>query len=337
VSGYLAATKRVGQSSFCGDRARTYREPVSRSKRHGVKMVTEVAVGINYVLEKKGLIDKALEESIDARSPYTRKIWDGIAYSLLGDGKRIRPALCLAACELFGGSAEDAIPTACALEMIHTMSLIHDDLPCMDNDDLRRGKPTNHKVFGEDMALLAGDALLAYAFEMISKTPKSISADRVVEVLRIVSHCSGAEGLVGGQVMDLEQEGNPNCTVETLRWIHVHKTAVLLKASVTSGAVIGGANKDDVARLGDFAEKIGLAFQIRDDVLDETQTSEVLGKTAGKDAAVYKATYPRLLGLAESRNQATQLVTEAKQILEKYGERSATLNSLADLIISREK
>jgi len=137
VSGYLAATKRVGQSSFCGDRARTYREPVSRSKRHGVKMVTEVAVGINYVLEKKGLIDKALEESIDARSPYTRKIWDGIAYSLLGDGKRIRPALCLAACELFGGSAEDAIPTACALEMIHTMSLIHDDLPCMDNDDLR--------------------------------------------------------------------------------------------------------------------------------------------------------------------------------------------------------
>jgi len=200
----------------------------------------------------------------------------------------------------------------------------------------RRGKPTNHKVYGEDIALLAGDALLAYSFEFIAKHTKDVSPDRVLEVIRIVANCAGAEGLVGGQVMDLEHEGNPNTSVDALRWIHVHKTAVLLKASVTTGAVLGGAKPEEVAQLGEFAEKVGLAFQIRDDILDETQTSETLGKTAGKDAAVIKATYPRLLGLDESRAQATKLVTEAKSILKNFGDRAAVLESLADLIISRK-
>lgn len=182
-------------------------------------------------------------------------------YSLLAGGKRIRPILCLATCEMFNGSIEAAMPTAIALEMIHTMSLIHDDLPAMDNDNLRRGKPTNHVVFGEDIAILAGDALLSSSFEYVATHTKGVPAERILEVIRRLGICVGPNGLAGGQVKDLECENKPGVTLDELIWIHMHKTAALLRVSVASGAVLAGATSHDVAVCELFAEKIGLAFQ----------------------------------------------------------------------------
>ncbi|CDF39872.1 unnamed protein product [Chondrus crispus] len=261
-------------------------------------------------------------------------------YSLLAGGKRVRPILAIAAFQMFaqGGAQaalEPVMPTALAVEMIHTMSLIHDDLPAMDDDDFRRGKPTNHMVYGEDIAILAGDAMLSYAFEYVARETRDVDPVRVLEVIRLLSNCVGPEGLAGGQVMDLESEGKTDVSLETLTWIHTHKTAALLRVSCAGGAVIGGASEDDVQRVSDFAVKIGLAFQIADDVLDVTQSTEMLGKTAGKDEATNKATYPRLLGLEGSRQQAERLVAEAKECLAPYGERSKNLLALADFIINR--
>ena len=241
---------------------------------------------------------------------------------------------------LSGGTMEVAMPTACALEMIHTMSLIHDDLPSMDNDDFRRGKPTNHKVYGEEMAILAGDALLSHAFEYIGReTPKSVPADRTLRVIVDVGKCVGSEGLVGGQVVDIMSEGADagEVTVETLQYIHAHKTGALLEVSVTAGAILAGAKEEDVTRLGKYAQLIGLAFQVVDDILDCTQTSEQLGKTAGKDEAVGKATYPSLVGLEESRKIADKLISDAKDLLKDYDqEKAAPLIGLADYIKNRQ-
>lgn len=261
-------------------------------------------------------------------------------YSLLAGGKRIRPTLTIAAYQLFAGksaSLDPVLPTALAVEMIHTMSLIHDDLPSMDNDDFRRGKPTNHTIYGEDIAILAGDAMLSYAFEYVARNTANVDPQRVVDVITLLADSVGPQGLAGGQVMDLESEGQADVSLETLTWIHTHKTAALLRVSCAGGAIIGGADKEDVARVSEFATKIGLAFQIADDVLDVTQTTEELGKTAGKDEASNKATYPRLLGLQGSRDQAEKLVAEAKECLAGYGERSETLLALADFIINRTK
>lgn len=239
-----------------------------------------------------------------------------------------------------GGTMETAMPTACALEMIHTMSLIHDDLPSMDNDDFRRGKPTNHKVYGEEMAILAGDALLSHAFEYIGReTPKAVPADRTLRVIVDVGKCVGSEGLVGGQVVDIMSEGAEadEVTLDTLKYIHAHKTGALLEVSVTSGAILAGAAEEDVERLGKYAQLIGLAFQVVDDILDCTQTSEQLGKTAGKDEAVGKATYPSLVGLEESRKIADDLITEAKELLRDYDQKlAAPLLGLADYIKNRQ-
>lgn len=228
------------------------------------------------------------------------------------------------------------MPTALSVEMIHTMSLIHDDLPSMDNDDFRRGKPTNHVVYGEDIAILAGDALLSYAFEIVARETRDVDPRRIVDVLALLTGSVGPEGLAGGQVMDLENEGREDVSVDTLTWIHTHKTAALLRVSCACGAIIGGANEEDVKRISEFAVKIGLAFQIADDVLDVTQCTEVLGKTAGKDEATMKATYPRLLGLDGSRSQAEKLIKEAKACLAPYGDRANTLYALADFIIERQ-
>jgi geranylgeranyl diphosphate synthase type II len=259
-------------------------------------------------------------------------------YSLLAGGKRLRPILCLAACELAGGDSEQAMPTAVALEMIHTMSLIHDDLPAMDNDDLRRGRPTSHKVFGEANAILAGDALLTRAFEMVSLRSPGVPAERLLAVVGELSLAAGAPGLVGGQVVDLESEGK-QVSLETLEYIHVHKTGALLRACVLSGALIAGAAEGLMAALRTYARGIGLAFQIIDDILDVTASSEVLGKTAGKDLSANKTTYPKLLGLEESRQRAEALVREAKQALEPYGAqgKAAPLMALADFITSRDR
>ncbi|NUN66602.1 polyprenyl synthetase family protein [Pseudanabaena biceps] len=287
-----------------------------------------------YLRDRKQEVEIALDNSILV--VYPEKIYESMRYSLMAGGKRLRPILCLAACELLGGDRAAAMPTACAMEMVHTMSLIHDDLPAMDNDDFRRGKPTNHKVYGDDIAILAGDALLAYAFEFIAEQTKGVPTDRVLKVIAHLGHAVAATGLVGGQVVDLECEGNPNVTAETLTFIHIHKTAALLNSCVICGALLAGANDTDITRLSTYANNIGLAFQIIDDILDITATSEQLGKTAGKDIAAQKVTYPSLWGIEASQQKAEKLVTEAKAQLVSYGDLALPLMAIADYITARQ-
>jgi geranylgeranyl diphosphate synthase type II len=214
-----------------------------------------------YLEERRVLVEEALGKSLVSSQPNTDKIIQSMRYSLLAGGKRVRPILVLAATEMFNGDLDVAMPTAIAVEMIHTMSLIHDDLPAMDNDDLRRGKPTNHVVYGEDIAILAGDALLSSSFEYVAKYTKGVPAERIVEVIRRLGTSVGPAGLAGGQVKDLECEDKDDVTLEDLEWIHTHKTAALLKVSVAAGAVLAGASPEEVAACELYAEKIGLAFQ----------------------------------------------------------------------------
>jgi geranylgeranyl diphosphate synthase type II len=292
-----------------------------------------------YLETTRVRVEKALDGSLGPERPDSLR--EAMRYSLLAGGKRLRPILCLAACELAGGEANLAMPTAVALEMIHTMSLIHDDLPAMDNDDLRRGRPTNHKVYGEANAILAGDALLTRAFEMVALRSPGVPAERLLAVVGELSLASGAPGLVGGQVVDLESEGR-EVDLDTLEYIHLHKTGALLRACVLSGALIAGASEPLLAALTTYARGIGLAFQIIDDILDVTASSEVLGKTAGKDLAADKTTYPKLLGLEESRRRADDLVAQAKEALGPWSagagaDRAAPLLALADYITSRDR
>ncbi|MGA7954588.1 MAG: geranylgeranyl diphosphate synthase CrtE [Gloeobacterales cyanobacterium] len=286
---------------------------------------------MNYLQNRKALIEENLERFVPVLYPV--RLYESIRYSLLAGGKRLRPVLCLAACELTGGTTDMAMPTACALEMIHTMSLIHDDLPSMDNDDYRRGLPTNHTVYGEAMAILAGDALLAHAFHVIAET-EAVPAQRVLEVVRRVGLAASASGLVGGQVVDIESEGK-QISLETLQYIHEHKTGALLEVSVVSGAILGGASSDQVELLSSYAHNVGLAFQIIDDVLDITATDEQLGKTAGKDLAQAKATYPSFWGIEASKAKAQQLIAEAKATLKPFGQKAVILEHLADFITQR--
>lgn len=286
-----------------------------------------------YLQERQTLVEAALDRSLPVI--YPEKIYDAMRYSLLAGGKRLRPILCLATCELVGGTIDMAMPTACALEMIHTMSLIHDDLPAMDNDDYRRGKLTNHKVYGEDIAILAGDGLLAYAFEHVAMETKNVPYDRLLRIVAILGRAVGAAGLVGGQVVDLESEGKTNVCLETLNFIHNHKTAALLEASVTSGSILAGVSDVELQHLSRYAKHVGLAFQIVDDILDITATQEELGKTAGKDLRAQKATYPSVWGLEESKRQAQSLVQQAKAELADFGDRAQPLIAIADFITAR--
>ena len=287
-----------------------------------------------YLRDRQQRVEAALDESI--QSGYPETIYDAMRYSLLAGGKRLRPILCLATCELLGGTEPMVMPTACALEMIHTMSLIHDDLPAMDNDDYRRGKLTNHKVYGEDVAILAGDALLTYAFEFVATQTQSVPAERTLRVIADLGKAVGSEGLVGGQIVDLASEGLADVSLDTLNYIHTHKTGALLRVSVTSGAVLAGADEAQVTTLSQYADRIGLAFQIIDDILDITATSEELGKSAGKDLAAQKATYPSIWGLEESTQQAQTLVETAKaSVLESFGPAAQPLVALADFIVDR--
>ena len=269
----------------------------------------------SYLESKKEVVEVALDKSLEATEPQVKKIIESMKYSLMAGGKRIRPVLCIAACEMFDGNVDAAMPTAVALEMIHTMSLIHDDLPSMDNDDLRRGKPTNHVLYGEDVAILAGDALLSESFAHVARMTTGIPAERTVEVIRRLGDSVGAYGLAGGQVMDLECENKDGTTQADLEWIHMHKTAALLKVAVASGAIIGGATAEDVKACEVYADKIGLAFQIADDILDVTATSEELGKTAGKDEDTNKTTYVKLLGLEGAKKEAAKVTEDAKAAL----------------------
>ncbi|MBI4783500.1 MAG: polyprenyl synthetase family protein [Oscillatoriophycideae cyanobacterium NC_groundwater_1537_Pr4_S-0.65um_50_18] len=287
-----------------------------------------------YLKQQQAQVESALEQAIAVT--YPEKIYEAMRYSLMAGGKRLRPILCLATCELVGGTSDMAMPTACALEMIHTMSLIHDDLPAMDNDDYRRGKLTNHKVYGEDIAILAGDGLLAYAFEFIAVQTRQVPPAQVLQVIAKLGRAVGAAGLVGGQVVDLDSEGNPDVTLETLNFIHRHKTGALLEASVVCGAILASATETDLQRLSRYAQNIGLAFQIIDDVLDITATQEELGKTAGKDLQAQKATYPSFWGIEESQRQASQLVLEAKAEIADFGEKAQPLMAIAEYITARK-
>ncbi|MEM9543973.1 MAG: geranylgeranyl diphosphate synthase CrtE [Cyanobacteria bacterium P01_E01_bin.42] len=288
-----------------------------------------------YLQAKKRQVETALDRAVPTSAEFP-KIYEAMRYSLLAGGKRLRPILCLATCEMLDGNPHVAMPTACALEMIHTMSLIHDDLPAMDNDDYRRGKLTNHKVYGEDIAILAGDGLLAYAFEYIATQTPDVPPKRVLQAIAYLAKASGATGIVGGQVADLESEGKPDISLDRLEFIHVHKTGALLAACVVCGAILADATPEDVEKLTQYAQNIGLAFQIIDDILDVTATREELGKTAGKDVAAQKATYPSLLGLEASQAKADRLIAEAIAQLEDYGTKADPLRALAGFITSRK-
>ncbi|XP_047939649.1 heterodimeric geranylgeranyl pyrophosphate synthase large subunit 1, chloroplastic-like [Salvia hispanica] len=287
-----------------------------------------------YMEEKAARVERALDASVPLREP--RLVHEAMRYSLLAGGKRVRPILCLAACELVGGPERAAMPSACAVEMVHTMSLIHDDLPCMDDDDLRRGRPTSHRAFGEAVAVLAGDALLSLSFEHVASATPGVSPDRVVRAIAELGRSVGSEGLVGGQVADISSEGVSGVGLEQLEYIHLHKTAVLLEAAVVMGAIVGGAGDEAVERLRKFARRVGLLFQVVDDILDVTKSSEELGKTAGKDVATDKATYPKLMGLERSREFAEELKREAYEQMAVFDEaKAAPLLALADFIAYR--
>lgn len=281
----------------------------------------------------KKIIEQKLDEYIPIK--YPEEIWESMRYSVLAGGKRLRPVLCLETCKVLSGDYTQAIPTACAIEMLHSQSLIHDDLPCMDNDDYRRGKPTNHKVFGESTAVLAGDALLSFAPQIIiQKTPKTVPEQSILRVLEEFLVSAGAEKLIAGQVVDIASEGK-QIDKQTLNFIHDNKTAALFKLSLRTGAILGGADENTLKALTDYAEKLGLAFQIMDDILDVTSTLEELGKTPGKDEKEGKVTYISFYGLEESKKQLSSLCSEACDILEKNNIDSDILKEIAKNISER--
>ncbi len=282
------------------------------------------------------LADSALERLLPPDTTRPISIHKAMRHSVFAGGKRIRPILCMEAATMIAGVRPWGVENlGAALEMLHTYSLIHDDLPALDNDDLRRGRPTCHKVFGEAIAILAGDALQTQAYEVLAMLNCPPSA-RVKIVEEIARGTGTVDGMIGGQVVDIEAEHtNPN--LETLEYIHRSKTAALITASVVSGGLFAGADDADVAKLRAFGQSIGLAFQIVDDVLDVTQTSEQLGKTAGKDTAAEKATYPALFGIDESLKKADALVEKGFAALETYGSKAETLKSLARFLVERKK
>jgi len=289
----------------------------------------------SWVASKTKATDAALDRFLPPAKTRPGTIHKAMRYSLFAGGKRMRPALVLAAAEACGGSETQAMPLACAVECIHTYSLIHDDLPAMDDDDFRRGKPTNHKVFGEGIAVLAGDALLTQAFEIAAQCqswPRYSHQDVILELAR----ASGSLQLIAGQVADLEGEGKP-VTAAQLRYIHERKTSALLCCSVRLGGMSANATPTQLQALTDFGYHVGLAFQVIDDILDVTQTSEQLGKTAGKDVAAQKATYPAILGLERSKKVARQLTDKAYAALKPFRGRAVALEALARYLLERDR
>ncbi|WP_108670847.1 polyprenyl synthetase family protein [Peribacillus acanthi] len=288
----------------------------------------------NFANHCKKTVDQELLNFVNELSiPKTLK--EAMIYSLEAGGKRIRPLLLFAVLASFQKDLKLGIPAACAIEMIHTYSLIHDDLPSMDNDDLRRGKPTNHIVFGEAMAILAGDALLTQSFEILSKNDSALTSEIQIKLIQLISNSAGASGMVGGQVADMEGE-NKQLTLEELRYIHKHKTGQLLVASVMAGAILAGASDVQVYHLKRFAEHVGLAFQIKDDILDIEGLEELIGKKVGSDIANQKSTYPSLLGLEGAKEMLVSEVLSAKDHITNTGLNAPLLHSLVDLIAERD-
>ena len=287
-----------------------------------------------YLSDRSRLVDRALDRFLPRAATKPETIHKAMRYSLFAGGKRMRPVLVLAVAEACGGKLDSALPAACAVECIHTYSLIHDDLPCMDDDDLRRGRPTNHKVFGEGVAVLAGDALLTIAFEILASASPT-SRYSIAAQIRELASASGSQWLIGGQVADLEGEGR-NLTGTELRYIHRCKTAALLTASIRLGAMSANATPARLKALTDFGQSLGLAFQVIDDILDVTQTTEKLGKTAGKDLKAIKATFPSIYGLDKSRSEARKLTAAAHAALKPFGAKGSRLREIADYLLARE-
>lgn len=290
----------------------------------------------SYLKERCKLVEQAMPAFLKVEG-IPQRLQDAMEYSLYAGGKRLRPILLLAALEAFGGTFEQGLPAACALEMIHTYSLIHDDLPAMDNDDFRRGKPTNHKQFDEATAILAGDGLLTHAFYVLySLVDNGISATSAMRLVKELAFYAGPRGMVGGQMADLLGE-NRQIEVRELQFIHEHKTADLLMYSVRAGAILGGATEEQIQLMTTFGRNIGLAFQIQDDILDIYGEEEKIGKPVGSDVNNQKSTYPSLIGLENSQRELKLLIDEAKQALKQAGIKDQVLAGIADYIVSRDR
>ncbi len=291
---------------------------------------------LNQYLEARRLmVEEALEVALPQQDGPESRVVEAMRYSLFAGGKRLRPILCLAASEAVGGETQFAMPAGCALEMIHTYSLIHDDLPAMDDDDLRRGKPTNHKVFGEAIAILAGDGLLTEAFVLLSDY-NSLLPERAVQVIGVIAEAASYRGMVGGQVVDMLSQNKP-ADLETVQQMHSRKTAALIAAATESGALAGNGSEAQVTALARYGRAIGLAFQIADDILDIEGDTELLGKTTGADEARGKVTYPAAVGLERSRQAANEMINDALAALEGFDDSADPLRSLAQYIIMRKK
>src|SRR5712671_2825702 len=288
-----------------------------------------------YLGSRQKQIERALDRYLPKATAKPATLHRAMRYSLFASGKRLRPILCLAASEACGGKIGNALPLACALECIHTYSLVHDDLPSMDDDDFRRGRPTCHKIFGDGIAILAGDALLTIAFEIVSNAKPTSRYDTSI-LLCEIAVAAGSQKLIAGQVADLEAEGR-NVKRDQLQFIHENKTAAILRSSVRLGAMSANADARKLSAITRFGQLLGLAFQIIDDILDVTQTSEILGKSAGKDVAAKKATYPAVIGLQKSRAEARRLTREAQNALSIFSNRNAeALHALANYLLERE-
>jgi len=292
-----------------------------------------------YLAEKRRMIDRQMEQLIDEQGPPSR-LHDAMHYSLMGKGKRLRPVLCIAAAEAVGEKTTPSVlRTACALEMIHTYSLIHDDLPAMDNDELRRGRPTCHIRFDEATAILAGDALLTLAFEVLAGCRPENGGEKQLKQLRVVStiaSAAGSQGMIEGQMRDMSAQGK-QIDAGALKQIHAFKTGAMIEASVVSGALCGGGTDDQVDALSEYARNIGLAFQVADDILNVEGDPEIMGKSAGTDRMLQKATYPGLLGLEESKQYAKDLVANALQSLKIFDTEAAPLYAIAQYIVERNR
>lgn len=294
---------------------------------------------LDYLAEQKKLVDQFLDSYLPTEKEFPPVIHKAMRYTLLAGGKRLRPILAIAACETVGGNTSTILPIACSLEIIHTYSLIHDDLPAMDNDDFRRGQPANHKTFGEAVAVLAGDALLTHAFILLSNDI-NLPAEIQLKIIKEVSKASGCNGLIGGQVADIEAtslEIISQDSLPLLEYIHTHKTGALFRAALRIGALAGGANEEQLTALTRFGEKFGLAFQIVDDILDIEGSMQEMGKPQGSDAANHKLTYPAAWGMSAAKQQAKTLIEHACQELDIFGDKANNLKNLAQFILDRRE
>jgi len=291
-----------------------------------------------YLKDRCQLVDSRLEAYMPVDDEFPYSLHRSMRYSTFAGGKRIRPILLLAAAEAVNGDVAATLPAACAMEMIHTYSLIHDDLPAMDNDDFRRGIPTNHKVFGDAVAILAGDALLTQAFILLSApaTAADVAPERLLAVIQEMASAAGSRGMVGGQIVDMESEGRQDIDLPTVQFIHTHKTGALILAAVKCGALLGGADEGQMAALIRYGEAVGLAFQIYDDILDIEGTTAEIGKDAGSDQARGKATYPAVIGIRESRNRATELLEIALEAISGFDAQADPLREIARYVLSRK-